>query len=72
MRSKYSIVAHSSFRFLDWAFNHGVFYIFGGQILGKAEFLNPGGSVKDRVAVKIIEEVSKCLIICLFCFPSVA
>ncbi|KAK9268471.1 hypothetical protein L1049_000222 [Liquidambar formosana] len=25
-------------------------------ILGKAEFLNPGGSVKDRVAVKIIEE----------------
>jgi cysteine synthase A len=25
--------------------------------LGKAEFLNPGGSVKDRVAVKIIEEV---------------
>ena len=28
------------------------------QILGKAEFLNPGGSVKDRVAVKIIEEVS--------------
>lgn len=33
-------------------------YIFGEQILGKAEFLNPGGSVKDRVAVKIIEEVS--------------
>jgi cysteine synthase A len=29
----------------------------GLQILGKAEFLNPGGSVKDRVAVKIIEEV---------------
>lgn len=27
------------------------------QILGKAEFLNPGGSVKDRVAVRIIEEV---------------
>lgn len=27
------------------------------QILGKCEFLNPGGSVKDRVAVKIIEEV---------------
>ncbi|KAH0920550.1 hypothetical protein HID58_020568 [Brassica napus] len=26
------------------------------QILGKCEFLNPGGSVKDRVAVKIIEE----------------
>lgn len=33
-----------------------VFY-FDGQILGKAEFLNPGGSVKDRIAVKIIEEV---------------
>lgn len=29
------------------------------QILGKAEFLNPGGSVKDRVAVKIIEEVNE-------------
>uniref|UniRef100_A0A453ILV1 cysteine synthase n=1 Tax=Aegilops tauschii subsp. strangulata TaxID=200361 RepID=A0A453ILV1_AEGTS len=29
----------------------------GCEILGKAEFLNPGGSVKDRVAVKIIEEV---------------
>ncbi|KAH9607667.1 hypothetical protein KSS87_011636 [Heliosperma pusillum] len=28
----------------------------GCQIIGKAEFLNPGGSVKDRVAVKIIEE----------------
>lgn len=33
------------------------------QIFGKAEFLNPGGSVKDRVAVKIIEEVCS-----LFCF----
>lgn len=29
-----------------------------GQIYGKAEFLNPGGSVKDRVASKIIDEVS--------------
>ncbi|GAB2230425.1 hypothetical protein Droror1_Dr00014690 [Drosera rotundifolia] len=28
----------------------------GCEILGKAEFLNPGGSVKDRVAVKIIEQ----------------
>lgn len=28
------------------------------QIYGKAEFLNPGGSVKDRVAAKIVEEVS--------------
>ncbi|WVZ56001.1 hypothetical protein U9M48_006591 [Paspalum notatum var. saurae] len=28
----------------------------GCEILGKAEFLNPGGSVKDRAAVKIIEE----------------
>lgn len=26
------------------------------QILGKAEFLNPGGSVKDRVALEIINE----------------
>ncbi|XP_050370141.1 cysteine synthase 2 [Argentina anserina] len=28
----------------------------GCEIFGKCEFLNPGGSVKDRVAVKIIEE----------------
>ncbi|KAL4618624.1 hypothetical protein ACB092_06G024100 [Castanea dentata] len=28
----------------------------GCEILGKCEFLNPGGSVKDRVAIKIIEE----------------
>jgi hypothetical protein len=27
------------------------------QIFGKAEFLNPGGSVKDRVAAKILDEV---------------
>ncbi|KAI3686130.1 hypothetical protein L1987_79802 [Smallanthus sonchifolius] len=28
----------------------------GCEILAKTEFLNPGGSVKDRVAVKVIEE----------------
>ncbi|XP_068644174.1 cysteine synthase 2 [Aristolochia californica] len=28
----------------------------GCEILAKCEFMNPGGSVKDRVAVKIIEE----------------
>ncbi|KAL4566906.1 hypothetical protein LXL04_031032 [Taraxacum kok-saghyz] len=32
----------------------------GCEILAKAEFLNPGGSVKDRVAVKIIEEALEC------------
>ena len=26
------------------------------QILAKAEFLNPGGSVKDRVALEIVQE----------------
>jgi cysteine synthase len=26
------------------------------QILAKAEFLNPGGSVKDRIAVRIVQE----------------
>lgn len=31
------------------------------QILGKCEFLNPGGSVKDRVAVQIIQEVKQLL-----------
>ncbi|XP_048335047.2 cysteine synthase 2 isoform X2 [Ziziphus jujuba] len=33
-----------------------IFFTGFAQILGKCEFLNPGGSVKDRVAVKIIEE----------------
>ncbi|KAF6763137.1 tryptophan synthase beta subunit-like PLP-dependent enzyme [Ephemerocybe angulata] len=28
----------------------------GVEILGKAEFLNPGGSVKDRVALRMIED----------------
>jgi cysteine synthase len=28
----------------------------GCEILGKAEFLNPGGSVKDRAALYIIED----------------
>jgi cysteine synthase A len=27
----------------------------GCEILGKAEFLNPGGSVKDRAALGILE-----------------
>jgi cysteine synthase A len=28
----------------------------GCEILGKAEFMNPGGSVKDRAALGIIED----------------
>ena len=28
----------------------------GCEILGKAEFLNPGGSVKDRAALAIIKD----------------
>ncbi|MEB3311115.1 MAG: cysteine synthase A [Snowella sp.] len=31
----------------------------GCEILGKAEFLNPGGSVKDRAALEIIEEAEQ-------------
>ncbi|MCB1684032.1 MAG: pyridoxal-phosphate dependent enzyme, partial [Pseudomonadales bacterium] len=31
----------------------------GCEILGKAEFLNPGGSVKDRAALWIIREHEK-------------
>ncbi len=31
----------------------------GCTILGKAEFLNPGGSVKDRAALGIIEDAEK-------------
>ena len=30
-----------------------------GEILAKAEFLNPGGSIKDRIALYIIEEAEK-------------
>jgi cysteine synthase A len=32
------------------------FFAIAAQILGKAEFFNPGGSVKDRVALRIIQE----------------
>ncbi|KAF9497988.1 PALP-domain-containing protein [Pleurotus eryngii] len=31
----------------------------GVEILGKTEFLNPGGSVKDRVALRMIEDAEK-------------
>ena len=31
----------------------------GCEILGKAEFLNPGGSVKDRAALAIINDAEK-------------
>ena len=31
----------------------------GCEILGKAEFLNPGGSVKDRAALYIIQDAEE-------------
>ena len=31
----------------------------GFSIFAKAEFLNPGGSIKDRIAVKMINEAEK-------------
>ncbi|KAF9010613.1 PALP-domain-containing protein [Cyathus striatus] len=31
----------------------------GVEILGKAEFLNPGGSVKDRVALRMIDDAER-------------
>ena len=31
----------------------------GCEILGKAEFMNPGGSVKDRAARAIIDEAER-------------
>ena len=31
----------------------------GCKIYGKAEFLNPGGSVKDRAALYLIEEAER-------------
>ncbi|KAJ8514188.1 hypothetical protein ONZ45_g8246 [Pleurotus djamor] len=33
--------------------------VLGVEILGKAEFLNPGGSVKDRVALRMIDDAEK-------------
>ena len=33
--------------------------ITGCNILGKAEFLNPGQSIKDRAALKIIQSIDK-------------
>lgn len=31
----------------------------GCEILGKAEFLNPGGSVKDRTALGLIDDAER-------------
>ncbi len=31
----------------------------GLRIFAKAEFLNPGGSIKDRIALNMIEEAEK-------------
>ncbi len=36
----------------------------GCEILGKAEFLNPGGSVKDRAALYIIRDAEACGTLC--------
>ncbi|KAG2135823.1 tryptophan synthase beta subunit-like PLP-dependent enzyme [Suillus clintonianus] len=33
--------------------------VLGVEILGKAELMNPGGSVKDRVALRIIEDAER-------------
>ncbi|HEY3075357.1 MAG TPA: cysteine synthase A, partial [Burkholderiales bacterium] len=38
---------------------HGPSQLTGCEILGKAEFLNPGGSVKDRAALYIILDAEK-------------
>lgn len=39
-------------------FNH-IGSEFEGEIYGKCEFLNPGGSVKDRIGLKMVEEAEK-------------
>ena len=38
---------------------NGVSDLTGCEIFGKAEFMNPGGSVKDRAAKAIIEHAEK-------------
>ncbi|MCH9031962.1 MAG: cysteine synthase family protein [candidate division Zixibacteria bacterium] len=35
-----------------------VFPGFGGKVFGKAEYLNPGGSLKDRTALRIIQSAN--------------
>ena len=35
---------------------HALSSLTGCEILGKAEFMNPGGSVKDRAALGILQE----------------
>ena len=43
----------------------------GCQILGKCEFLNPGGSIKDRTALAIVAEAEAAGLLVLFSlFPS--
>ena len=31
----------------------------GSEILGKAEFMNPGGSVKDRAALYVVKDAEE-------------
>lgn len=38
---------------------NGLSKLLGCEVYGKAEFLNPGGSVKDRVALSIVKSVLK-------------
>ena len=38
---------------------HGLSELTGCEILGKAEFMNPGGSVKDRAALEILLEAEQ-------------
>src|SRR6202040_4075742 len=38
---------------------HGVSEETGCEILGKAEFMNPGGSVKDRAALAIVQDAER-------------
>jgi cysteine synthase A len=32
----------------------------GCEIYGKAEFLNPGGSIKDRAALAMVNDAERC------------
>ena len=40
---------------LDLIGNTPIVQLRNGNIYAKAEFLNPGGSIKDRIALKMIE-----------------
>jgi len=49
-------VKHGAVKTLDVIGNTALVALFGGRVLAKCEHLNPGGSVKDRIAKAIVDD----------------